>query len=130
MANGETGQGPADERSTEGLEHGLDGEVYRTLTGGLRGVYTLAADVRPPVAELQRAVARRFGADRPRLRRPGGEIRLTDWFGGWTPEGRGIFEAEVEQAVAPDRWRRVGRVRVVVRATDRARRWASLLGAA
>jgi len=130
MGSVEMGQVTAGERSTDDLEHSLEGDVYRTLTGSLRGVYTLEADGRPPVAELRRAVARRFADDRPRRRRGAGQVRLADWFGGWTPEGRGIFEADVEQAVAADRWRRVGRVRVVVRATARARRRSVLLGAA
>jgi hypothetical protein len=118
---------PSGDRPLEALERSLEGHVYRSLLGGLRGHYAVETDVRPPVAELKRAVTRRFQSDRPG-RAPAGEIRLTDWFGGWTPEGRGIFEAEVERQ-ASGRWRHVGRVRVVVRTSNRAHRWVAVAAA-
>jgi hypothetical protein len=125
-------QGPTDKKSPQAmgtvtpLERALSGEVYRTVLGGLRGVYELEAQATPPVRELQAAVAARVAADRRSLRRQRGELRLVDWCGGWTPGGRGIFEAEIVVDGGGRRWRPAGRVRVVVRPGDGVLRWRVL----
>jgi hypothetical protein len=108
------------------FEPAFEGDLFRTVTGGLRGVYRLEVGTRPSATQLQAALGRRVERDRQRLRRHAGDTRLTEWFGGWTPEGRGIFEAEIELASRPGRWRHAGRVRVHVQVARRPERWVAL----
>ena len=111
------------ERRPTPLERALTGDVYKTVFGGWRGVYELEADAAPPLSELQEAVARRVVEDRRGWRRPQGDVRLVDWCGGWTPGGRGIFEAVMAVATDTFGWRSIGRVRVVVRPSEGIVRW-------
>jgi hypothetical protein len=117
---------PGRERRPTPLERALTGDVYRTVFGGWRGVYELEADAAPPLSELQEAVARRVVEDRHGWRRPQGDVRLVDWCGGWTPGGRGIFEAVMAVATDTFGWRSIGRVRVVVRPSEGIVRWRVL----
>jgi len=119
-------QAAEDGLSATPLERALTGEIYRTVLGGLRGVYELEAEASPPMDELQLAVGRRLARDRRALRRQHGEVRLVDWCGGWTAGGRGIFEAAIAVASGTGRWRPAGRVRVIVRPSDGLLRWRFL----
>jgi hypothetical protein len=116
-----------EERSSDSpLERALSGEIYRSVFGGLRGVYELRAQAAPQVGELKEALARRVAADRQGLRHQRGDLRLVEWCGGWTPAGRGIFEAVIVVDGGEGRWRQAGRVRVVVRPDEGVLRWRVL----
>ncbi len=104
----------------------LTGEVFRGVTGGLVGVYEVTVDAAPP-SGLFEAVEHQVHLDRQSLRHERGETKLGEWFGGWTPEGVGRFEAEIWIAADRGHQRRAGRVRLVVRPAHPLEAWQEQL---
>jgi hypothetical protein len=112
--------GPVCDRAPVGPldESGLQGEIFHTVLGGLLGIYSWECDRVPSVGDLRAAMERRVQADCGKLKHRPRRTYLAGWHGGWTPEGVGIFAADIWGLPRRGSCRTVGRANVVVRTPD------------
>jgi hypothetical protein len=96
-------------------EEDIEGETFRTVFGSLLGIYTWECDRVPSVDEVQGAMDLRVRTDCAPLHLRSKRTRLAGWHGGWTPEGVGIFAADIWSVPSTGPARHLGRVSVVVR---------------
>jgi hypothetical protein len=99
-------------------ESGLHGELFHTVLGSLLGIYTWECDRVPSVGDLRAAMERRVQVDCGKVRPRPRHTYLAGWHGGWTPEGVGIFAADIWGQPRRGSCRAVGRANVVVRTPD------------
>jgi hypothetical protein len=97
------------------IDKGLQGEIFHGLFSQIVGLYTWQSCECLSEREIQTGLAERVRADLRRLHYLPKRIRLTDWHGGWTQEGIGIFAAELWSNTRNGRSRHLGRVSVTVK---------------
>jgi hypothetical protein len=91
------------------------GEMLQTVLGHLRGVYTWECDHFPSEEEVREGMCVRVIRDCSRCRKHDRGTELTEWHGGWTREGIGIFATDVRSTSRRNRTRHLGRATVMVR---------------
>ena len=93
----------------------FDGEMFTTVFGGLRGVYTWECDHLPSVEEVREGMCVRVARDCRRVRTRDRCTQLSEWHGGFTPEGIGVFATDIWSTSPGRRTRHVGSASVIVR---------------
>jgi hypothetical protein len=93
----------------------FNGEMFQTVLGNLQGVYTWECDHFPSEEEIRESMCVRVIRDCSKLRKRDRCTELTEWRGGWTREGIGIFTTEVYSTSIGNRTRHLGRASVMVR---------------
>jgi len=96
----------------------FNGEMVQTVFGNLHGAYTWECDHVPSEEEIREGLCLRVVHDCSKLRTNDRLTKLTDWHGGWTREGLGIFSTEVWSTSRGKRTRRRGSAAVLVRTPD------------
>jgi hypothetical protein len=91
------------------------GEMFQTVFGGLRGVYTWECDHVPSEDEVREGMCVRVVRDCRRLRSRDRCTQLSEWHGGFTPEGVGVFATDIWSTSEERRTRHVGSASVIVR---------------
>ncbi|HEX4219034.1 MAG TPA: hypothetical protein VHZ02_11730 [Acidimicrobiales bacterium] len=92
----------------------IEGETFHTVFGNLLGIYTWECDRVPSVDEVHAAMEHRVRTDCATLRLRSKRTRLAGWHGGWTPEGVGIFAADIWSDPRKGPARHLGRLSLVV----------------
>jgi hypothetical protein len=95
-------------------DEGLQGEIIHGLFTQMVGLYTWQARQPLTEGEIQAGLTERILSDLRRLHYLPRNVQLTDWHGGWTQEGTGIFAAEVWNRAGNGRSRHLGRVSLTV----------------
>jgi hypothetical protein len=93
----------------------FSGEMFQTVLGHLKGVYTWECDHFPSEEEVREGMCVRVIRDCSRFRRRDRCTELTEWHGGWTREGIGIFTTDVRSSSFDNRTQHLGRATVMVR---------------
>ena len=93
----------------------FSGEMFQTVLGNLQGVYTWECDHFPSEEEIREGMCVRVIRDCSKFRKRDRCTELTEWRGGWTREGIGIFTTDVRSTSSGNRTRHLGRATVMVR---------------
>jgi hypothetical protein len=92
----------------------LSGEMFHTVFGNLNGVYTWDCDHVPSEDKIREGLRLRVMHDCRHFRKHDRSTELTEWHGGWTCEGIGIFSADIWSTSWSKRPRHLGRACVKV----------------
>jgi hypothetical protein len=93
----------------------FSGEMFETLLGNLRGTYTWECDHVPTEDEVREGMCLRVARDCRRLRRRERCTGLTEWHGGFSREGVGVFATDIVGTSSSSRTWRLGRASVIDR---------------
>jgi hypothetical protein len=93
----------------------FSGGMFQTVLGNLQGVYTWECDHVPSEEEIREGMCVRVIRDCSTLGRRDRCTELTEWRGGWTREGIGLFTTDVRSTSSGNRTRHLGRATVMVR---------------
>jgi hypothetical protein len=92
----------------------FSGEMFQTVLGNLRGVYTWECDHVPSEAEVREGMCLRVVRDCQRFRNRDRCTQLSEWRGGFTREGVGVFATDIWSTSREKRTRHVGSASVIV----------------
>ena len=92
----------------------FSGEMFQTVLGGLRGVYTWECDHIPTEDEVREGMCLRVVRDCRKFRSRDRCTQLSEWHGGFTREGLGVFATDIWSTSPDNRTGYLGSARVIV----------------
>ena len=89
--------------------------MFQTVLGSLRGVYTWECDHVPSEEEVREGMCVRVTHDCKKFRARDRCTQISEWHGGFTREGVGVFATDIWSTSQGSRTRHVGSASVIVR---------------